>query len=147
MQVKLLCTLLFYLLFTGKSSAQQRPDVIISGKVYLNYSNSNIEQKISKTYVKYLSDFKVMLIQLYFPAEAYSIGAQKTKICSNDKLLLRKYKIMVSYTDKEGKYEFRGLNRQANYLLIFCDRKIQISQVQTGNKYITYSLRDKLVVL
>jgi hypothetical protein len=128
-------------------AAAQNTGTKISGKVFLNYSKTSVLGEGVKRNTKYLSDFKVLLIQFYFATEVAEIEAQKRKICGNDKGLFSKYKVIVAYTDKDGSYEFKGLQRQANYVLIFCDRNIQISKVQTGSKYSIYTIRDKAVIL
>lgn len=136
---------IFFLAFSF-ASAQVR-DVRIAGRVFLHNPKYNTIQNTKRVYTKYVSDFKVILIQLYYPTEITEIEKNKARICANEGSLLKKYRAKIYYSNNEGYYEFKGLQRQADYLLIFCDRKIQISQVQTGNSYTTYGINDKAVTL
>lgn len=127
-------------------SAQQR-DVRLGGKVFINYNSVAGKTSFVRLMKRYMPHFKVILIQQYFTTEEIITDKNKRSFCANDKKLFEKYKARISYTNADGYFEFRGLQRQANYILIFCERTIQVTEVQTGNSYVTYGIKEKLIKL
>lgn len=141
-----------YLVFTllmlcSLISLTQTADVRIKGRVYLTYITTSKEIQMSRN--NYLSDFKVMLVRINGKdTDIKSVETNKQKFCSNDQKIFSTYPANVVYTNNEGIYEFKNLQPSSYYMLIFCDKKIQVSLISTeAKKKITYEVKDKKLVL
>jgi hypothetical protein len=118
-------------------------DARLGGKVYVTYRNPGA----STLGKKYISNFKVILIKKTSSTVVSTITANKKNFCSNDRTLFQRYGAKVAYTNADGYFEFRGLMKQTNYILIFCDRDIKLSEVSTGNRNTTYGIGEKIIKL
>jgi len=134
--ILLLCTITCF----GQSS-----NIKVKGRVYLT-SVSNQSKIVTNNY---LTDFKVLLIKIYATGtDMKFVEANKQKFCSDNKQILERYPATADYTNSEGFYEFTDLQPNSYYMLILCDRKIQVSLISTGAKRsITYKVKDKQVAL
>jgi len=131
------------LLLSDIVAQTSQQDARLGGKVYLSYRNP----ATSATGKKYISNFKVILIKKTSSTVVSRITANKKNFCSNNRSLFQQYGAKVAYTNADGYFEFRGLLKQTNYILIFCDREIKISEVSTGNRNTTYGIGEKLIKL
>jgi len=131
------------LLLSNILAQSSQQEARLGGKVYLTYRNPGVTT-LGK---KYISNFKVILIKKTSSTVVSSITASKRSFCSNDRTLFQRYGAKVAYTNADGYFEFRGLLKQTNYILIFCDRDIKISEVSTGNRNTTYGIGEKLIRL
>jgi hypothetical protein len=145
----MICRIILLLALTLSLSGQMQPTVKFGGKVYIHFTSASPSGGKGATVnvKKYLSDVKVILVQRYYAGEVTAIERAKKSFCNNDRRLLAQYQAKVVYTNSNGYFEFSGLQRQTNYVLIFCDREMQISEVSTGSRYATYVIRDKLIKL
>jgi len=128
-------------LYADICAQPNQQDVRLGGKIYVSYIAASRSQK------KYITDFKVILIPKNSSTQLSAIERNKRNFCSNNRTLFQSYKARVAYTNADGYFEFRELQRQANYILIFCDHDIQLSPVSTGNRNVTYSIGEKRIRL
>ena len=126
----------------------------ITGKVFTSYEFAvNKIQKtqatIPKTGKQYVSDVKVLLIRVNNVQEQQQFFENnRHRFCNNDRALGRTYAPKLAYTDRNGSYEFSGLSRNARYILIFCDKKIQLTGVFTDARpSVMYTVSEKEIFL
>ena len=142
--------LLLYLLLLSSGAHAQNTAVRITGKVFTTYNyavnkTQRTQTGISKTGTEYVSDVKVLLIKVSNARNQQQFFENnRQKFCNNDRAIYRTYTPKIAYTDRNGVYEFTGLARKAQYILIFCDKKIQLSAVFTASRStITYTVKDR----
>jgi len=133
------------LFFLTRVSAQQ--DVRLSGRVYISYRVPTSQSASLSLSKRYISDFKIIAIRKTTATSVSDIRANKKRFCANDRALFSRYHAMVAYSNLDGYFEFKGLAPQSSYILIFCDRDIQLSDVTTMNRSATYSIGEKLIRL
>jgi hypothetical protein len=126
----------------------KQQDARLGGKVFINYlmpANKGASGVIVGK--KYFSDFKVLLIPKTVTVNTSMITINKGSFCANDGALFKRYNVKVAYSNVDGYFEFRGLRPNTHYILIFCDRDVQVSESVTGDKEATFSIGEKQVKL
>lgn len=146
--------LLLYILLLPQWAVTGQSGIRITGKVFTSYQFSvNKVQKnqpvMTKTGKQAVSDVKVLLIRVNNVREQQQFFENnRHRFCNNDPALSRSYPSKLVYTDRNGSYEFSGLSRNARYILVFCDKKIQLTGVLTdARSAVTYSIREKEIFL
>lgn len=146
--------LIFYILLLPQWPGADQSGIRITGKVFTSYEFAvNKIQKnqavVSKTGKQFVSDVKVLLIKVNNVREQQQFfEANRQRFCNNDRTLNRTYAPKAVYTDRNGAYEFSGLSRNARYILVFCDKKIQLTGVLTDARpTITYTVSEKEIFL
>jgi hypothetical protein len=136
-------------LLAGASAQSSQHDVRLGGKVYMSYSVPTSQSAAQSTSLRlskrYIADFKVIAIKKTAATNVSDIKAHKKNFCANDRSFFNRYHAMVAYSNSDGYFEFRGLVQQSSYILIFCDRDIQLSEAATMNRSATYSIGEKLI--
>ena len=130
--------------FLSATNAQQGPS--ISGKVFIGYKTA-VNNKSSTISKKYLSDFKVLAIPKTGTTNIKEITNYRKNFCANDKSLFSRYRVKAAYTNYEGYFEIKGLLPNQEYILIYCDSDIQVSEVRTGNANVNYSIGQRSIRL
>jgi hypothetical protein len=137
-----MCTAAFFL-----TSVSAQTTARLSGRVYMTYRVPMSQSGAISLTKRYISDFKVIAIPKNSATNIEDIKAHKKNFCANDYNFFKRYHAMVAYSNLDGYFEFKGISQQASYILIFCDRDIQISEVATMNRTATYTIGEKLIRL
>jgi hypothetical protein len=155
--MKLLITtsILLVLSFTMYSQSQRLHQMQTQSRMALQ-SNISIQGRVLYTasvqqFTKsmLLSDVKIILIKAgSITVDQPFVIYNRSRICNNDQQIFSRYDPKVTYTDQNGRYQFKNLSPNSNYFLIFCDSKIQMTVVSTSNNTNTsYSIKDKIIYL
>jgi hypothetical protein len=143
---------LFIAVTASLAALSQNGDVKITGRVYtsLAYTINKMrsDQPVQVNGKHYLSDYKVILVEVPATTDRQFWDRWKESICTNNGSLPAGLTTRQTYTDKGGAYEFTGLRRNATYVLVFCGRQIQLYSISTGTQDpCTYTVAEKPVEL
>jgi hypothetical protein len=125
----------------GQNSATK-----IAGRVYVQYSKPTTQQKVA-VYSKYITEIKVILVPSLTKGDVIQIKNNMKLFCGNDRQAIQRFNARIVYTDRNGNFEFSGVRTGTTYFVMFCDKQMQMSEITTGNKPITYRIMDKEVYL